>query len=440
MWALSLAVLLEVLGGAGVVLARGGGRPPAASTGPGQSAALVQTERIVQVRDLLAARAQAVRRHDLAGFLATVDPAEPAFYAAQRAEFDNMRGVAFASWGYHLDPTVALIAVPALAAYGAPTWVPGVQLHYALAGFDSQPVRAAVAFTFVQRHGSWLIGSDHDEPGATQRQLWDFGPVIEVRGEHALVLGHPASLPLLQATAAEVDRDIPVVTSVWGGDWSGRAVVEVPTTSAEFTAVSGTTGDVSRIAAVATAELPLTGGTGTGGTAPTIGDRVILNPPDYAQLSPLGRTVVITHELTHVASRADTGPALPTWLVEGLADYVGYLHSGLPVRTAAQELAAAIAAGRLPAALPPDSAFRGSNSGLAAVYEQAWLACRLIAADAGPAGLVRLYRLVGTAQLGTRSAAQVLAAGVQSVLHESVSAFTRQWRASLLAALGPPVR
>lgn len=79
------------------------------------------------------------------------------------------------------------------------------------------------------------------------------------------------------------------------------------------------------IAAVTTGE--------TGGREHAPADRIIVNPDAYGLLGSLGKQVVLTHETTHVATRADTTSATPLWLSEGYADWVGYRGSG---RTAAQ--------------------------------------------------------------------------------------------------------
>ena len=65
-------------------------------------------------------------------------------------------------------------------------------------------------------------------------------------------------------------------------------------------------------------------------------------------------------------------------------------------------------------------------------YEQAWLACRLIAQRAGQAGLVRLYRLVGASASAPDAA---VSSAMHSVLQESPAQFTRRWRAYLLEQL-----
>jgi len=116
---------------------------------------------------------------------------------------------------------------------------------------------------------------------------------------------------------------------------------------------------------------------------------------------------------------------MPTWLAEGFADYVGYLHSGIATDFAAQELAADVRAGRVPTQLPDNNEFDGNSKQLSQAYEGAWLACRLIAERHGPAALVRFYRAVGTS---SSSQSEALSTASAKVLHESFLRFTRDWR------------
>ncbi|GLX05991.1 hypothetical protein Misp03_29180 [Microbispora sp. NBRC 16548] len=212
------------------------------------------------------------------------------------------------------------------------------------------------------------------------------------RGERAVVVGSPR--PLVAEIAALADRAGRTVTRIWGG--YGGAVVLVPRTE-EQAAVLAEPAKVDGLAAVAT------------------GGRVIVQPAAFARLSATGRLVVVTHELTHVAT---AGPrAVPMWLMEGFADYVGYLDSGLPVRTVAAELAADVAAGRpalngLPG--PADFAARPAQA-----YEEAWLACRYVAARFGERRLVALYRAALREGIG---------AALREVLGLSADGLTREWR------------
>jgi hypothetical protein len=160
---------------------------------------------------------------------------------------------------------------------------------------------------------------------------------------------------------------------------------------------------------------------------------VTINPSNWPKLGTLGSQIVLTHELTHVATRAETTSATPKWLSEGFADFVGFLDTGVPVPAAAAELATHVRAGRLPSRLPTDRDFRGSSASLPTAYESSWLACRLIAQRYGQHKLVRFYRAVGRSGRGQTAA-------VRAALHRlfglSTARFTSMWRGSMRSELG----
>jgi hypothetical protein len=277
--------------------------------------------------------------------------------------------------------------------------------------------------TFTERSGRWYLASltGRATPGRiSATDLWDYGPVDVVRRPHVLVLGPPSMLGTMHQVADGLYDAIPRVTAVWGPDWPRRVVAEVPATQRELGAITGDSGDLAPLAALSSAEIR----SAHGRPAP-VGDRVSVNPRVWPSLDALGRRVVLTHELTHVASRADTGSQTPRWLQEGFADYVGFARTGVATGVIAAELGRDVRAGRLPRRLPGDRRFAGSSPRLAQAYQQGWLACRLIAARAGQAGLVRFYRLVGTSTAATGPAVDH---AFRRVMHLSTRQFTALWR------------
>jgi hypothetical protein len=432
MWLLAGLTVIELIAGtAGAVALRSGdadGHPSSAVRGR-VAPADVDAARTAGVRAVLAARAVAVRHRDRAGWLATIDPSTHGFRLRQRELFDALGAVPLSDWSYHVAPESTSPARPDLdEVHGAGWWAPQVTLTYRIAGYDRTPTVELQRLTFVPRAGRWLVAADDDfaaDGKDTARGIWDAGPVTVVHGRSCIVLGHPGSRSLMRRVASSVDAAVPRVTAIWGSAWSRKVVVLVPASQQELTRIVGGTADYSQIAAVATAEL--SGGTlGATGYHP-VGDRVVVNPSNFLKLGSLGRRVVLTHEVTHVATRAATGPAAPAWLVEGLADYVGYLGVGVPYSVSAQELRDAVRQGHLPAALPSEQDFDGSNQDLAQVYEQAWTAVSLIAETYGRSELLRLYRAVGRADATPTAVNDAF----QSVLGTDVSSFTAAWRRDL---------
>ncbi|MEV4564860.1 hypothetical protein AB0K12_13905 [Nonomuraea sp. NPDC049419] len=230
---------------------------------------------------------------------------------------------------------------------------------------------------------------------ARARDLWP-GPHVVRRGRWSTVVGHDAAgLDELARRADTAGRRVSAVLAR-----PVRPLIVVPADAREAARLARV-GGVDGLAAVAD------------------GTRVIVVPEAFATLNPVGRDVVLAHELTHVVAGTD---GLPVWLYEGFADYVAYRDAGLPVATAAAELAAEVRAGRLPTVLPGPAAFAadgGDPAGLARAYQEAWLACRFLADRFGEGTLVRLYRAARV-----DGADRALAA-----LGLSVATLTARWRA-----------
>ncbi len=422
-----LIAALAALAVTGVQHARGG------SSGSANSAAASSDPAgVTAVLTVLHRHAGALLGRDAPAWAADLDdsPAAAGYAGRQRQVFANLAQVPLETWRYVLvapvtDPTVL---APAAARLGAPVVIVHVELQYALSAVDPAPTGKQLWLTGVRRGGSWKLAADDDAAlsgGASWRGPWDFGQLLARRGPHTLVLAHPAHRQELPVFVALVEQARPLVTRVWGSDWNDRIAVLIPDTAQEFAAVTGDQADSSDLAAVAVADQVSDDGT-------VLGSRIVLNPGNLTQLDDAGRRLVIGHELTHVATRGVTSDAMPTWLIEGLADYVGNLDSHRPATAIAAELAADVRAGRVPAALPAAADFAG-GSRLPQAYEQSWLACRLIAARAGQPGLVRFYRVVAAA--ARTDPATAVAAGLRQVLHTDLAAFTAAWRSYLIGQL-----
>lgn len=428
---LTIAVTVVLLITAVVVVSvRSGGHRHGTATVPTPTGSVPpsgSTGRDRQIRGLLRQRSAAILHHDRRGFLATVDPQSPAFRRSQARMFANLARVHFASWSYRFAATSSHLSSPRLTRYRAPTWVPSsFVLHYRIAGFDRRPTARPQYPTFVRRNGRWYLGSLSDfvsQGKVSATDLWDYAPVHVVRKGRVLVLGPADELANMEQVAAVADAAIPNVDEVWGRHWAQRAVVLVPSTQREMGLIDADRGDLDQIAALTSAEVQ----SANGRPAP-VGDRITINPRNWPDLGPLGQTVVLTHEMTHVATRADTGAQTPKWLAEGFAEYVGFHAVDVSTGLAAADLARRVQAGVVPRRLPTDHAFRGSSRTLSADYQSSWLACRYIADRYGQAALVRFYRAVGTSRLGSGAAVR---AALHSVLHLSLARFTARWRTYL---------
>ncbi|KAB7842846.1 hypothetical protein [Streptomyces mobaraensis] len=376
--------------------------------GPVDGAAVRDTD---AVRRLLDGWAKALRDRDEGAYLAAVDPGERAYRDRRRQVFANLADVPLASWEYGAVRT------------GGSTPAPGdghrvaaeAELRYRLAGYDAAPVSVPVRLTAVRRSGRWYVAGDDTASG--DRQLWEQGRVTAVRGRHSLVLGAGREPAALRALSGLADAAVPAVAAAWPDDGRpGRLVVEMPASLERMGALLGAPpSDYRGIAAVTTTA----GEKGGGGPVPA--GRIVVNPEAYGALSTFGRRAVLTHEATHVATRARTTDTTPMWLSEGFADWVAYRTADRAPAAIAPELTRAVTAGRPPDRLPADADFRftGGADRLARAYEGAWLACRMVAERWGERKLVAFYRAAGTGSV-EKAAREVLGTGEREL--------TAEWR------------
>jgi hypothetical protein len=344
----------------------------------------------------------AVRRHDGA--------AAARLAATPKARAD-LAGVARNAQALHVaDFSLRYVASSGAVATGG-AWTADVATTWRFAGFDRRLERVEVHVRFAPAHGRLRIagigGGDRRSP------LWLSGPVEVRRTDSSMVLvaGTDAQT---EAMAALAGRAVPQVRRVLL-DWHGGLVVEVPASQAGLDAALGAhPGQDDGIAAVTTSV--------DGSRARQSPSHVFVNPRVFWPLKPRGAQVVITHEATHVATRASTSPA-PIWLVEGFADYVALSSQRLPVTTTAARIIAVVRRGGAPDHLPGRADFDPGAPHLEAQYESAWLACRLLAQDGGQADLVAFYNAV--------DAGGSVSTELRRYFGFGPAAFTRQWRTLL---------
>ena len=290
-------------------------------------------------------------------------------------------------------------------------WSADVAATWRFAGFDHRLERVDVRVRFAPAAGG--LGIDEIGGGSHRSPLWLSGPLQVRRGVHSMVLVD-GSAARADRIAALARRAVPQVQRVLPG-WPGGLVVEMPASEAGLDAALGTpSGQYQSIAAVTTAA--------DGSRARRSPSHVFVNPQVFLPLRPRGAQVVITHEATHVATHASTSPA-PIWLVEGFADYVALSSQRLPVTTTAARIIALVRHSGTPQHLPGRAEFATGADHLEARYESAWLACRLLAREAGTANLVAFYEAVDSGG--------AVAPEMHRYFGFGPVAFVRQWRTLL---------
>jgi hypothetical protein len=261
-------------------------------------------------------------------------------------------------------------------------WQAAVDLTWRFGGFDRYPAHEEVLVGFESHAGT--VGITSFGGGDRRSPLWLSGPVEVRRSADTLVLATTASEADLLDGRARVA--VPVVRDVLPR-WDGRLVVEVPASEPGLDAVlAADPGTYAQIAAVTasvdgtlTAQSPV---------------HVFVNPEVYDGLDQVGGQVVLSHEATHLATRAPLTTGVPLWLLEGFADYVALHEVDLPIGTTAAQIIAQVRQSGAPDQLPGQADFDSSATHLGAAYESAWVACLVLADLGGRDALVRLYENV----------------------------------------------
>ena len=445
-----------------------GGAASAAAMDPSLSRA-----RAGAVGPLLSARTTALRSGRRAGWLAVIDPQATAFRSGQAAVFDRVHHLAPTAWRYEFVGTEG--GGPGVAGFLA-----HVRLHYRLSGDTRDTVREQY-LDVVDRSGHWYLAGAADP--RNEAALWDLGDLSVSRGRRALVIGlgldaGPATVARLRKVAADTDTAAGDVDAVWGVSWPRAAVVVVPRTrSLMAKALNRPEAGLDQVAAVTSGELdraagpaaapsaapsaapaagqaagpvagpvagsaagPAAGSAGGDGRPGGVADRVVLNPDPFYRLTPVGQRVVLTHELTHVATRASARWSPPLWVEEGFANYVAYRRSNLTPALIASDVLSAVRDGTAPAQLPVAAAFDPAAGPIAVAYADAWLAFQLMG-QGDPTRVVSFYRrAAGLTGAVDPSADAALDRAFTDVLRTTPAQFEQHWRdyrAQLATAAGP---
>ncbi len=344
-----------------------------------------QSARISAAQDLVSARSKAVNTHDKSAWMATVDASGSSFGQRQSVAFDNLMKLPIGQFAYGAVQLAPALAEARVQQLGSTAWVATVPGTYTLAGYDRAPRSFEATYTLVRRTGGWRIADDSD--GATPLQMWDLPGLRVLRGRSAIVIGNAPEVRMRDYQEI-ADTAVRRVTGVWGTDWNAHVVVVTPSTTKEFAGLLSRPADegLDQVAAITEGEI--------NPDQRAQGDRVVINPKSFTALRAIGRQVVITHELTHVATRSSTIWPVPLWLSEGLADYVGYSGLGLQRARVASELLALVRQGKGPKALPAADDFDPARTKIAPSYAAAWLAVSRLVDIFGQARVVAFYRAI----------------------------------------------
>ena len=268
------------------------------------------------VENLLAQRATAALQGDEAAFLATVDPRDQKLVDQQQTIFTNLQQLPIKSLAYEVK---ALDRTPDEVRNDGVLFAPHVAEVAQLEEAHRAPVSNATDMTFVRHDGDWVIGRDRAAPEDRYSRPWFGGPVAAATGRSVLVVterdGPTGAAELLDrvSTARAEIRD--ALEPVWRGE-EGE-----PPLLIDATYNGRPPGDIFEgdDGAAAVTYWVDASGSMSGLAGAVIKD----NPVATNRLATDGHT--LRHELSHVY-----GPALvPTWVNEGLAEYLSGCESNI---------------------------------------------------------------------------------------------------------------
>jgi hypothetical protein len=310
-------------------------------------------------------RAAAIRSADRTRFLAGVARGDPTFVADQSAYLHNLDQLPLARFGLSLERA-------SVARSGRGYWAT-VSVTMQLDGYDDLPVITPDRYLFTpQDHGDYAVASVTDHAWESQNDVdpppWELGPISVRTGSGVLGIFDAGSVASAGRIVSEVQAGASAVSAEIPYDWDGRVVVYAPADSTFLSGLDDVPGsDPLSLDAVSFEVLARPD------SRKVASMRFVLNPDVLDGGRPgLGR--LIRHELTHVAlgSRAD---GVPTWLSEGLAEYVSVRPMAPQDRAISGAALAAAEAGLTE--LPTDRDFGGAGS--EAGYGIAWWACEYLA-------------------------------------------------------------
>lgn len=295
-------------------------------------------------------------------------------------------------------------------------WVGDVELSWRLADHDESPATLEVGLGFLETQGGAAFVSARGD-WDRQTPLWLLHRLAVVESQRTLVMAATRAEAAREygAMARRAVRDVARVLPAW----RGSVVVAVPRSQEALTRVLASSSSYGGIAAVTA---PVDGSLAA--SAPT---RIFVNPAVFDPLGEQGAQIVISHEAAHVATDAAIS-TMPTWLLEGFADYVALAHVDLPVEVTASQILARVRSHGPPRRLPSEADFESENRHLGASYEAAWLACRLIEEQYGERRLVAFYEQADR-DGGTDAA-------FRDVLGTTQRELTAAWRAELRELAG----
>jgi hypothetical protein len=389
-----------------------------------------QAEPYAGIRTLLERRQEAMLEGEERAFMATVDRSNPRFVERQRLLFEGFQRIGLTEYRVELTdrywPELTTdLEVDDYGSAAQPT-VLHIEERYRLRGFDEQPTVEDLYLTFVRRGGEWLVASDSDLADLmllTGRKLWEFGPIETQRSEHFLYVSHPDLSSAGQAILRSAEQALGRLNDAWPLPWSRRVVLFAPSTTGELRRVLQATFDLDVFVAFAYSSVDRER------DYDLAGHRIIFNWENFSQHDESVQQTILVHELLHVATRELTGPMVPAFVEEGLAEWASEGGS-------TYQLNRRIANATFDRELPRDyQFFAGPDEDILLSYEESYTAARYAVARYGTDAVTRMYRILGGVRLDPGTPLYHVDQAMREAFGTSLETFEDRWATWVLDTL-----
>lgn len=395
------------------------------------SAAAPEPDARAAIQELLDRRSAAFLARDRGGFLATIDRSDRDFVERQQRLFDNSEPIPFAEYELVADwERYGDLARPRDVedhTGSEQVLIPLTQERYRIKGFDNAPAVEDAFYTFVERDGEWLIADDTDLDDIgllTVRHPWDLGPLVATRSKHFLALGPDCagdgSLCADEDLLAVAEEALERTNATWTEPWRNRVVLVVPPSDEALQRMLQATFDAGKFVAFAYSTVDPD-------SLAYTGHRIVVNPSVIAGRPRDDVVTIMAHELLHIATRDASGPFVPLFADEGLAEVAGYGSSpGLDY------FDAVVSGGGFDSSLPEDFQFStGSGNDIYLSYQEAQSAVRFFIDRWGREEFVRFYRRLGRARIAEGLATWHVERALRRTIGIGLRGFEKAWASSI---------
>lgn len=280
------------------------------------------------------------------------------------------------------------------------------------------------AFTFVRTDGGdpydgWRLASKSDTDDLaffSPVHIWDGGPVAVRRSDRFLLLTHPSAVDEVQPMLEIAERAMDQAASFWPEETSDRYTIIVPTRTQELAELIHTTLDLNKFVAFASA-----GAFRDRGWTPAY-PRLYVHLDHMRNYGNDAQVEILAHELIHAITRPVSGPHMPIWVEEGLAN-VGGGSGGRASR--ARD-------GPLPDDFPTDDQFvTGAVSEIQRRYDLGQVAIETAIDAHGIEAVARFYAELGSARVVPGTDTYHVARAAESALGWTGQEWVAAWRQRL---------